>query len=438
MGAVMRGWVQFVVHLVCMLVTLHAYADAARESLPSAGRVTGITTIYPWEAEARSALPNGQLLLGTEVTSVTVPAGATASTTAAQDQPPASRAAELLWAGKRVTWAVAQQAAPSRAAVTSSGIGSWGVNRVPHPERALVEVLVGGAVAGLGVVLEGGAVLTSLSTIGRGLELSLSFADGTVEGASVRRTHRVYDLALLEPSGHKVRTGLPLARVLVEPLKLVERRSGDARNTLSNTPLVVHATRVVTVSWFGAVWGADGVPISGAIRPPTVSELGSPLITSSGHLAALVANACVAPLEMADKGPAGCRVARVGLGSRALGEFLGLIEVAPRHVGFGVIGETTDTGWARGVRVRGVNPGSPAAYAGLRAPSEVDGGDVIVAIDDVPVHDLSQLESVLKTQHRGAQSQLTVLRDGKLVQLPVRLPLGERATSGERRPSVTF
>ncbi len=338
-------------------------------------RVTGITTIYPWEAEARAAVaPNGELPVASNGGAIKSleperldpikPNTRLAPSHLPAQLGPAQRATPLPWAGERVTWAVAQQELAWRAALPSSGIGTWGVNPVAHPERALVEVLVGGGVAGVGVVLEGGAVLTSLAAIGRGIELSIRFADGTVEAASVRRTHRAYDLALLEPFGHKVRTGLPLARVVVEPLKLLERRPADPRVATATTPLVIDAARTVTVSWFGAVWGADGVPIAGAIRPPGLTELGSALITSSGHLAALVTLGCVSPLEHADKGPAGCRVTRIGLGSGALGEFLGMLEVDPTHVWFGVIGETTDTGWARGC---GSKESTPVARRRMRA-----------------------------------------------------------------------
>jgi 2-alkenal reductase len=409
-------------------VGTHANTETSQGAHRTARRITGITTIYPWEAEARAAAaPNGEL-----------PLAALTQTSSDQNKSPVAPIAPTAWGGERTTWAVAQQELAWRAALPSSGIGSWGVNPVSHPERALVEVLIGGGSAGVGVVLEGGAVLTSLATIGRGIELSIRFSDGAVEAASVRRTHRAYDLALLEPFGHKVRVGVPLARVVVEPLKLLQRRRAVRATTKATVPQVVDAATTVTVSWFGAVWGADGVPIAGAIRPPLLTELGSPLITSSGHLAALVTLGCVLPLEQAEKGPAGCRVTRVGLSSGALGEFLGMVEVDPTHVWFGVVGETTDTGWARGVRVKGVSPGSPAAYAGLRAHTDSVVGDVIVAVDNIPVHDLEQLKAILKTQHPGAQPQLTVLRDGRLTYVPVQLPMGQRALPGAATPLLRF
>ncbi len=88
----------------------------------------------------------------------------------------------------------------------------------------------------------------------------------------------------------------------------------------------------------------------------------------------------------------------------------------------------------RGVLVSEVEPGGPAARAGiLGGDREVTvmgatvrvGGDIIVAIDDYAVKDFSDLISylVLKTEV-GQVVTLTVLRDGET--LPIQVRLGER------------
>jgi S1-C subfamily serine protease len=108
-----------------------------------------------------------------------------------------------------------------------------------------------------------------------------------------------------------------------------------------------------------------------------------------------------------------------------LGDFLGMGEDVAQ-VWFGVIGETTDTGWARGVLVTGLTAGSPAAAAGLRPAGGRTAGDVIVAIDDTPVYEMEHLRSVLKAQRPGSKPVLTILREGRLQQLTVALPSRER------------
>ncbi len=336
------------------------------------------------------------------------------------------------WAEFPMTLMAAQRDLSWRATLPSSGIATWGVNPVQNPERALADVLINDGVVGVGVVLEGGAVLTSLTAIGRGLALQIRFADGSVEPAHVRRTHRAYDLALLEPGGQRVRTGLPLARHVSGTLGLL-RRGGAVEShpqgvlapPTSSVARTRATVRPVPVTWFAATWGSDGVAIHPALRPPQLTELGSPLVNASGHLAALVTLGCVTDESGPTLESRGCRVTRVALTSGTLGDFLGMGEDVAQ-VWFGVIGETTDTGWARGVLVTGLTAGSPAAAAGLRPAGGRTAGDVIVAIDDTPVYEMEHLRSVLKAQRPGSKPVLTILREGRLQQLTVALPSRER------------
>jgi len=347
---------------------------------------------------------------------------------------PAVQLVRVPWAEAPMTLAAAQRDLVWRGTLPSSGIAAWGMNPVQSPERALVEVLVGGGAVGVGVVLEGGAVLTSLPVIGRGQDVQVRFSDGTMETATVRRTHRAYDLALLAASGKRVRAGLPLARQVHDSLGLlhfgnrVEPRAPVPLNkTVAVKPSMSRGmVRPVPLQWYGATWGADNVPIHAALRPPQLTELGTPLVNASGHLAALVTLACVVDEPRVSAESQGCRVTRVGLTSGTLGEFLGIVEQESAQVWFGVVGETTDTGWARGVRVTALTAGSPAATAGLRATGDGKVGDVIIAIDDTPVYEMDHLRGAVRAQRPGAKPVLTVLRDGKLQQLTVVLPSGER------------
>jgi S1-C subfamily serine protease len=78
-----------------------------------------------------------------------------------------------------------------------------------------------------------------------------------------------------------------------------------------------------------------------------------------------------------------------------------------------------------GVLVLGVEPGSPAAKAGLRGSAQgEDGfvpGDFIVAIGDAPVLTLEDLLAQLDERKAGDVVELTVNRDGELVKVPVTL-----------------
>jgi S1-C subfamily serine protease len=86
----------------------------------------------------------------------------------------------------------------------------------------------------------------------------------------------------------------------------------------------------------------------------------------------------------------------------------------------------------KGALVLGVQPGSPAAQAGLR-PTRCDEnnrillGDLIVALDGKPVRSVSDLLDVLEERKAGDRVRVTVLRDGQEQQLAATLAETEEA-----------
>jgi S1-C subfamily serine protease len=71
-----------------------------------------------------------------------------------------------------------------------------------------------------------------------------------------------------------------------------------------------------------------------------------------------------------------------------------------------------------GVLIVSVQPGSPAAEAGLRPTRRDDTGrlqlgDVILAVDDTPVHTVDDLLDVLEKSHIAAPVSVTILRDSQ-------------------------
>jgi predicted metalloprotease with PDZ domain len=80
-----------------------------------------------------------------------------------------------------------------------------------------------------------------------------------------------------------------------------------------------------------------------------------------------------------------------------------------------------------GVLVRSVEKGSRAEKAGFRA------GDVIVRVNDQPVHDTSDFSHALRSRNAGAVT-VNVIRDRKEQNLS--LPLPERRESGEMEESL--
>ena len=65
------------------------------------------------------------------------------------------------------------------------------------------------------------------------------------------------------------------------------------------------------------------------------------------------------------------------------------------------------------VRVEAVEGGSPAATAGIAA------GDVLVALDDLPIRDIDDLQRVLGTEAIGRALRASVVRRDRLLHLGV-------------------
>jgi len=82
-----------------------------------------------------------------------------------------------------------------------------------------------------------------------------------------------------------------------------------------------------------------------------------------------------------------------------------------------------------GVLVRSVEKGSRAEKAGFRA------GDVIVKINDEPIHDASDFSHALRSR-QGTTASISILRDKKEQSITLTLP--ERRQSGQNRESLNI
>ncbi|MEZ4869114.1 MAG: trypsin-like peptidase domain-containing protein [Caldilineaceae bacterium] len=98
----------------------------------------------------------------------------------------------------------------------------------------------------------------------------------------------------------------------------------------------------------------------------------------------------------------------------------------------------------RGAYIVSVVPNGPAAQAGLQGAEIVDrngmqipvGGDVVIAIDGEPVMDFDDLSSKVAFKEPGAQTVLTVLRNGQQQDVTVTLEarpsnFGQNSTTGQ-------
>jgi S1-C subfamily serine protease len=97
------------------------------------------------------------------------------------------------------------------------------------------------------------------------------------------------------------------------------------------------------------------------------------------------------------------------------------------HVYLGIRGEDgptvtfDDGGGKAGVRVQDVDPGGPAARAGVLGAGTVAGGDVILAVDGTPVRSMADVDDIVARHRPGDGIALVVQRDGSKLTLQVQL-----------------
>jgi serine protease Do len=259
---------------------------------------------------------------------------------------------------------------------------------------------------GLGTVLNGdGRVLTALSALGDGRNVDARYADGTVLPVRLGHADRVRDLALLVPQSAKKRQGLRASReaspAAGAAVKSFAVAGGKVTPGASVTPDVSSTT---------VFQGADGRPLAAvlglpAALPPT--SAGSPLVDESGEVIAVVGQAC-------RRTQAGCTTTLVGIPVGAVREFLGKapLSAAIPTTSIGVEGVAEDTGSVRGVRVHSAR--GPAATAGLRAGKDAKSGDVIVAVDGLPVSTPEALKEAVESHAVGDTIDLLVFGAGRL------------------------
>ena len=111
-------------------------------------------------------------------------------------------------------------------------------------------------------------------------------------------------------------------------------------------------------------------------------------------------------------------------------------KVSHGHIGIGIADVTPENAKffgdsaAKGGVVTQVEAGSPGAEAGLQI------GDVITEINGHKMEDAGELQVVIGQQKPGTKVELTVLRDGKTMNIPVTLEeLGKRSSNDESSSS---
>lgn len=340
-------------------------------------------------------LLSGGVTLGAVIAYDQVVEPLTASSPAATPQAPSStEASPVALAPDEVDWSVvADRVAPSVVALQVAG-GA-------------------GSSQGTGVILdEEGSILTNSHVIGSGGDIQVTLSDGLSYSASVIGSDPTTDIAVIRldapPSGLQPASFADSSAVEVgEPVMAAGTPLG-LENTVT-TGIVSALERPVTTA--GEEDDGSDATYTSAIQTDAAinpGNSGGPLVDAAGQVIGI--NTAIAGIP----GAAG-QAGSIGLGfaipadtasmiAEQLSEngsaehaFLGVTSTDGAHT----LGDVT----YQGAEVIGVEPNSPAQQAGLEE------GDLITALDDIPVGGAAALTGVVRGQPIGSEHTLTVVRD---------------------------
>lgn len=291
-------------------------------------------------------------------------------------------------------------------------------------ERALRGVVVierAGQQLGLGSALMGdGRIITALSPLGPGNDLEARFADGSTVRVKLGHHDRAWDLALLVPQSGRWQDGL--AASMKEPVRqdAVIRSFSLTKTKISPVAIILRSHR--------SLLGGDDKPIDNAIEIGSrVSplDLGAPIIDEEGRVVAVLGRGC-APT---DNRP--CTPVAFGAPIAAIKNFLRTVPptALPPAAWLGIQGVAETSGVAKGVRVLGVHPQSPAEEAKIKGGDRSE-SDVILAVDSVPVTSPEALADAIRAHGVGEKVPITLFSQGKYREVTVVLrPAPERTAA---------
>jgi serine protease Do len=278
--------------------------------------------------------------------------------------------------------------------------------------RGVVAIERAGQPVGLGTVLQGdGRVVTALSPLASGNDLTVRYADGSTARAKVGHHDRMWDLALLVPQTGKWAEGI--AASSRDPLDAegALRTFSIARGKVAPSTLALRSRK--------SLIGGDDRVVKNALElgsrvAPT--DLGAPILDSDGRVVGMLGRGC-APNEGKP-----CTPVAFGVPVSAIKAFLRTVPasaVAPA-AWLGIQGVPEVGSVAKGVRILTVHPESPAEAAQLKG-GERAGADTIVAVDGAPVTSPEALAEAIRRRAVGEKVPVLLFGQGKFRTVNVEL-----------------
>jgi S1-C subfamily serine protease len=276
------------------------------------------------------------------------------------------------------------------------------------------------------VIDDDGRLLTNAHVVAGATDISVTFSDEQTVPARVLGKDEETDLALLgvEPEGLDLRPlslGSSKAVQVGDPTISIGNPFGRDR-TLTTGIVSAKQQRITARSGFSV---DNVIQTDGVLNP---GNAGGPLLDATGRVIGVNS-------QIEADGPEG----EIGVGfavpidtAKALIPSL----QAHRNVSHAYLGIAAGDGpgalvalgeGRAGVRVRDVDPGGPAARAGILGDGSVAGGDVILSVDGVPVRSMADIDDVVSRHRPGDGLPVVLSRDGG--RLTVQVQLSERPAS---------
>jgi len=300
---------------------------------------------------------------------------------------------------------------------------------------AITVTTADGSAQGSGVIIDdSGHIVTNNHVVsGAQGKVSVTLTDGRILQATVVGTDPTTDLAVIKlddaPSGLvPAAIGDSAAVVVGEPVMAVGNPLGLA-NTVT-TGIVSAVDRPVSTQGENGGEGTvtNAIQVDAAVNP---GNSGGPLFDAQGRVIGI--NSSIATLS-SESGS-------IGLGFAIPSNLVKNVAAqlissgTAKHAFLGVTlndGTATADGVTRaGAVVESVSDGSPAAAAKLVK------GDVVVAINDKPVGGAESLTAYVRSLASGDDAKLTIVRDGKALDVTVTLATREDTTSSQSTPDQT-
>jgi S1-C subfamily serine protease len=279
--------------------------------------------------------------------------------------------------------------------------------------RAVVAVHARPRMSSSGVLWRNGVIVTAEHTVRRDEEIRVTLPDGKTVSATLAGRDPGTDLAVLKIDGAvapevSTNESITPGNFVLAIGRSEETGIGAALGVVSGVSGPWHTWRGGKIDRFvrldvGLYPGASGgavVDVEGRVIGVVTAGLSR---TSVLAIPAVTVNRVTG--ELLSKGHVSRGYLGVGLQPIVLPEHLKTkLNLSGRAAG--------------GVIVLSVEPGGPAADAGLVL------GDVLIALNDKPVTDTGDVQESLGSEHVGKQMKATVVRGGELAELTV--TIGQR------------